>query len=69
LELQITNQSYQAFDLRWHVLLATWLGMLFDGLDASIYVLTLYPCCHEQSNFAAIEQSNFAGLRQSLNNC
>jgi MFS family permease len=33
--------------LRWHVLLATWLGMLFDGLDASIYVLTLYPCLCE----------------------
>jgi MFS family permease len=31
----------------WHVLLATWFGMLFDGMDASIYVLTLYPSLSE----------------------
>jgi MFS family permease len=34
----------------WHVLLATWFGMLFDGMDASIYVLTLYPSLSELLN-------------------
>jgi MFS family permease len=29
------------------VLLATWFGMLFDGMDMSIYVLTLFPCLSE----------------------
>lgn len=32
---------------RWHVLLATWLGELFDGMDASIYVLVLFPAVSE----------------------
>jgi MFS family permease len=27
----------------WQVLLASWLGMLFDGMDASIFVLALFP--------------------------
>jgi MFS family permease len=30
-----------------HVLAATWFGMLFDGMDMSIYVLTLYPSLSE----------------------
>ncbi len=30
-----------------HVLLATWLGELFDGMDASIYVLVLFPAISE----------------------
>lgn len=34
----------------WHVLAATWLGELFDGMDASIYVLTLYPALSELLN-------------------
>jgi MFS family permease len=32
---------------RWHVLGATWLGELFDGMDASICVLTLVPALSE----------------------
>jgi MFS family permease len=31
----------------WHVLLATWFGMVFDGMDTTIYILTLYPCLSE----------------------
>lgn len=31
----------------WHVLAATWLGELFDGMDASIYVITMYPALCE----------------------
>lgn len=34
----------------WHVLFATWFGMMFDGMDASIYVLTLYPSLSELLN-------------------
>ncbi|HEY9785121.1 MAG TPA: MFS transporter, partial [Candidatus Obscuribacterales bacterium] len=30
-----------------HVLFATWLGELFDGMDASIYVLVLFPALSE----------------------
>lgn len=32
---------------RWHVLLATWLGEMFDGMDASIFVLVLFPAISE----------------------
>lgn len=32
---------------QWHVLLGTWLGGMFDGLDSSIYVITLYPALSE----------------------
>lgn len=32
---------------KWHVLLATWLGELFDGMDASIFVLVLFPALSE----------------------
>lgn len=35
---------------RWHVLLATWLGEMFDGMDASIYVLVLFPALSELLN-------------------
>lgn len=31
----------------YHVLLATWLGELFDGMDASIFVLVLFPSLSE----------------------
>lgn len=27
----------------WHVLLATWLGGVFDGMDSSIFAIVLYP--------------------------
>jgi MFS family permease len=32
---------------RWHVLLATWLGEMFDGMDASIFVLVIFPAISE----------------------
>jgi MFS family permease len=35
---------------RWHVLLATWLGEMFDGMDASIFVLVLFPALSELLN-------------------
>jgi MFS family permease len=34
-------------DSKWHVLLATWLGELFDGMDASIFVLVMFPAVSE----------------------
>ena len=35
---------------RWHVLLATWLGEMFDGMDASIFVLVIFPALSELLN-------------------
>lgn len=32
---------------KWHVLVAMWLGQMFDAMDASIYVLVLYPALSE----------------------
>ncbi|MCC7531160.1 MAG: MFS transporter [Candidatus Melainabacteria bacterium] len=32
---------------RWHALWASWLGCLFDGLDASIFAIVLYPAMSE----------------------
>lgn len=32
---------------RWHVLLATWLGGVFDGMDSSIFAMVLYPTLSE----------------------
>ena len=40
-----TTQNWTAQNF--HVLLATWLGTLFDGMDCSIYILTLYPSLSE----------------------
>lgn len=31
----------------WHALAVTWLGCLFDGLDASIFTIVLYPALSE----------------------
>lgn len=31
----------------WHVLLATWLGGVFDGFDSSIFAMVLVPCVSE----------------------
>ena len=31
----------------WHVLLATWLGGVFDGMDSSIFAIVLYPALSE----------------------
>src|SRR4051812_34142395 len=28
---------------QWHVLLATWLGGVFDGMDSSIFAIILFP--------------------------
>lgn len=32
---------------KWHVLFATWLGELFDGMDASLYALVMFPALSE----------------------
>jgi MFS family permease len=34
----------------WHVLVATWLGAFFDGMDATIYVMVLVPALSELLN-------------------
>lgn len=39
------NSSRPKFN--WQVLVATWLGEMFDGMDASIYVLVMYQCLSE----------------------
>ncbi len=44
-KLDVASQSS-----RWHVLLATWLGEMFDGMDASIFVLVLFPALSELLN-------------------
>lgn len=31
----------------WHVLLATWLGGMFDGMDSSIFAMVLFPALSE----------------------
>src|SRR5258706_14343324 len=31
----------------WHVLIATWLGGVFDGMDSSIFALVLFPALSE----------------------
>lgn len=33
--------------MRWHALIAIWLGQVFDGMDASIFVITLFPALSE----------------------
>lgn len=40
----------------WQVLLATWLGTIFDGMDASIFVLALYPTLSELLNTSSHAQ-------------
>lgn len=32
---------------QWHVLLATWLGGMFDGMDSSIFAMVLFPSLSE----------------------
>ncbi len=32
---------------RWHVLIATWLGGVFDGMDSSIFAMVLFPALSE----------------------
>ena len=35
---------------RWHALLATWLGGVFDGMDSSIFAIVLYPSLSDLLN-------------------
>jgi MFS family permease len=35
---------------QWHVLLATWLGGVFDGMDSSIFAIVLFPALSELLN-------------------
>ncbi len=44
-----------------HVLIACWLGMVFDGMDASIYVLTLHPSLSELLNTASATEIGWHG--------
>ncbi len=41
------SKTVSADNSRAHVLLATWLGEMFDGMDASIFVLVLFPAMSE----------------------
>lgn len=45
----------------WQVLLTTWLGTFFDGLDASIFILALYPTFSELLNTTSHAQIGVAG--------
>jgi MFS family permease len=40
-------KSHGISKMAWHVLLASWLGETFDGMDASIYALVLFPALAE----------------------
>jgi MFS family permease len=37
----------EAGPLPWHVLIATWLGGVFDGMDSSIFAMVLFPALSE----------------------
>ncbi len=39
------NQAINSYmpSSKWHVLAATWLGEMFDGMDASIFILVMFP--------------------------
>lgn len=41
------QQSDRFESSQWHVLIAAWLGLMFDGMDATIYVLVLFPALSE----------------------
>lgn len=45
--MEMSDVQFKPNGNRWHVLLATWLGELFDGMDASIFVLVLFPALSE----------------------
>ncbi len=47
LEGKLNNNTRSS---QWHVLTATWLGEMFDGMDASIFVLVLFPALSELLN-------------------
>jgi len=42
-----SSRSGQISVAQWHVLLAAWLGNVFDGLDASIFTIVLFPAMSE----------------------
>lgn len=44
---QATAKTEAAGNANWHVLLATWLGGMFDGMDSSIFAIVLYPSLSE----------------------
>lgn len=48
-EVPSTNTVKQqtAVSSPWHVLLATWLGGVFDGMDSSMFAMVLYPALSE----------------------
>ncbi len=48
---------------RWHVLLATWLGEMFDGMDASIFVLVIFPAL---SQLLATKSHSVVGVYASI---
>ncbi len=37
------SEQGKASNSQWHVLLATWLGGVFDGMDSSIFAIILFP--------------------------
>lgn len=39
--------THVAGPLPWHVLIATWLGGVFDGMDSSIFAMVLFPALSE----------------------
>jgi MFS family permease len=41
------EHSPEAGPSRWHALLATWLGGVFDGMDSSIFAIVLFPALSE----------------------
>jgi MFS family permease len=59
------SQEFEVADAgvrsRLHVLLATWLGELFDGMDASIYVLVLFPALSELLDTTSHSQVGLVG--------
>lgn len=42
-----TAAAPQKVSSPWHVLLATWLGGVFDGMDSSIFAIVLFPALSE----------------------
>jgi len=48
---------------RWHVLSAAWLGEMFDGMDASIFVLVIFPALSE---LLATKSHSVVGIYASI---
>lgn len=46
-EDQSTGEASPATNSNWHVLAATWLGGMFDGMDSSIFAIVLFPALSE----------------------